>query len=410
MQKRQGSQSDQSTRQFHALIVGAGSVGCLIAQRCKTLNIRCTLFERENYLNERRRDWNFGITHALPQFQECLPDNISSRLTSVLVDPIRGLSGNDTLPMLNAESGELLMTVPTPNVFRLQRSKFRALIAEGIDIQYGKRLSNIRCEDESTQVSAQFEDGTEVTGDLLIGADGANSKVREFLFGPDEAALQPMALIGCGAVERLPAKISRQIRDVNDLYFVSYHPAGVCAFMALHDVPDASKPETWKWMFSLTWPDRSGSVPRDPKQMQQKWTEWAEKLAEPFRSAYLAIAPNATFWCDRLAEWRTKPWDNRNGRVTLAGDAAHPMTYHRGQGLNNGILDAAFLCRALSEHERGEKDIAEVLAMYEEEMQERGRAAVISSGENSLMVHDWKQLKKSPVFTMGLKALEKSEK
>lgn len=37
--------------------------------------------------------------------------------------------------MLNAESGELLMTVPTPNVFRLQRSKFRALIAEGIDIQ-----------------------------------------------------------------------------------------------------------------------------------------------------------------------------------------------------------------------------------------------------------------------------------
>ena len=79
---------------------------------------------------------------------------------------------------------------------------------------------------------AQFEDGTEVTGDLLIGADGANSKVREFLFGAEEAALQPLALIGCGGVECLPAKISRQIRDVNDLYFVSYHPEGVCAFMA----------------------------------------------------------------------------------------------------------------------------------------------------------------------------------
>ena len=79
----------------------------------------------------------------------------------------------------------------------------------------------------------------------------------------------------------------------------------------------------------------------------------------------------------------------------------------RGQGLNNGVLDAAFLCRALSEHARGEKPITEVLAMYEEEMQERGKAAVISSGENSLMVHDWEQLKLSPVFTMGLKALEK---
>ena len=82
-------------------------------------------------------------------------------------------------------------------------------------------------------------------------------------------------------------------------------------------------------MFSLTWPDGSGSVPRDPNQVKQKWTDWAEKLAEPFRSAYLAIALNATFWCDRLAEWRTRPWDNRNGRVTLAGDAAHPMTYRK---------------------------------------------------------------------------------
>ena len=199
--------------------------------------------------------------------------------------------------------------------------------------------------------------------------------------------------------------------------------------MSVHDVPDSSKPETWKWMFSLTWPDEGSSVPRDPKEMKQQWTDWAEKLAEPFSSAYLAIAPSATFWCDRLAEWRTKTWDNRNGRITLAGDAAHPMTYRkprplnscselqiliisaidRGQGLNNGILDAAYLCRALSQHARGEKPITEVLTMYEKEMQERGREAVISSGENSLMIHDWKRLKLSPIFTMGLKALEKSK-
>lgn len=156
-----------------------------------------------------------------------------------------------------------------------------------------------------------------------------------------------MAVLGCGAVESLPAEISRKIRDINDLYFVAYHPEGPCAFMAskhritlhfrsravliypttVHDIPDPSKPETWKWMYSLTWPDKDSSTPAGPEAIRQNWVVRAEKLAEPLRSAYLAIASTATIWCDRLAEWPTEPWDNRNGRVTLVGDAAHPMTY-----------------------------------------------------------------------------------
>ncbi|KAL8721858.1 MAG: hypothetical protein Q9225_001535 [Loekoesia sp. 1 TL-2023] len=387
---------------FHVLVIGA------VASCSRQLKIRCTLFERENYLNERIRDWNFGVYHAKPQFDECVPDHISGKLSSALSDPVRGLSEQDVFPLFNAQTGELLMEMPTPNATRLNRSKFRVLLAEGIDIQYSKRLSVIDCPDNSTSVTARFEDGSAVTGNLIIGADGANSRVRDFLLGPSKAALEPLPLLGCGAVESLPADISRKIRDINDLYFVAYHPEGVCAFMAVHDVPDPSKPETWKWMFSLTWPDKDGPVPVGAEAIRQKWVFWAEQLAEPFRSAYMSIAPSATIWCDRLAEWRTEPWDNRNGRVTLAGDAAHPMTYHRGQGLNNAIIDAAFLCRSLNEHCQNGTPITEALAVYEKEMQERGRAAVISSGENSLMVHDWERLKQSPIFTMGFKPLQKT--
>ncbi|KAI4289356.1 MAG: hypothetical protein L6R35_001383 [Caloplaca aegaea] len=294
-------------------------------------------------------------------------DHISSKLTSALSDPFRGLSEHDVFPMFNAQTGELLMEMPTPNALRLNRSRFRALIAEGLDIQvfilvflatclqlifsypkYSKRLSSIACPDDSSSVTARFEDGTAVTGNLLI----------------------------------------------------------------VHDVPDASKPETWKWMYSLTWPDKDSPTPAGPEAIRQNWLSRAEKLAEPYRSAYLAIAPTAKIWCDRLAQWPTERWDNRNGRVTLVGDAAHPMTYRknvdRGQGLNNGILDAAYICRALNTHCQDGKPITEALAVYEKEVQERGRAAVVESGRNSVMVHDWEQLKQSPVFTIGLKALQKA--
>ena len=53
----------------------------------------------------------------------------------------------------------------------------------------------------------------------------------------------------------------------------------------------------------------------------------ASVLAEPFKSFWQAIPDDAPAWHGRLSDWPTEPWDNRNGTVTLAGDAAHPMTF-----------------------------------------------------------------------------------
>ena len=120
---------------FHVLVIGAGSVGLLIAQRLKSLGIKCTVFERENHLNERSRDWSFGIYWAQSWLQECLPDTLHSKLNAAQVDPSRSPDPDDRIRLLNGKTAEQLLCLPTPNLYRLKRSQFRVLLTEGIDIQ-----------------------------------------------------------------------------------------------------------------------------------------------------------------------------------------------------------------------------------------------------------------------------------
>jgi hypothetical protein len=52
-----------------------------------------------------------------------------------------------------------------------------------------------------------------------------------------------------------------------------------------------------------------------------------EEYAEPWRSVGRAVKDGTTIPMDRLTYWeKSKKWDNRGGRMTLCGDAAHPMT------------------------------------------------------------------------------------
>lgn len=64
-------------------------------------------------------------------------------------------------------------------------------------------------------------------------------------------------------------------------------------------------------------------------EIRKVWNENSERMAEPFRSALLSLPNDAVIWCDRLSQWPTVAWDNKQGSVTLAGDAAHPMTYRK---------------------------------------------------------------------------------
>lgn len=103
----------------------------------------------------------------------------------------------------------------------------------------------------------------------------------------------------------------------------------------VHDIPDRERPETWTWRPSITFRSEGSDRMTDPAEVRKAWNEKSETLTEPFRSALLSLPDDAVIWCERLSQWPTIEWDNKHGSVTLAGDAAHPMTYRKDDSLSS---------------------------------------------------------------------------
>ena len=132
------------------------------------------------------------------------------------------------------------------------------------------------------------------------------------------------------------------------------------------------------------------AVPRDPITRIAEMKRRAHGFAEPLLTMVMDIPDDClTSTGLRLADFPATPWDNCNGLVTMAGDAAHAMTMYRGEGANHGILDAALLMDQLKKIHAGEISQVEGVKAYEAEMQERGHAAVLKSRQAAFDGHDW---------------------
>jgi 2-polyprenyl-6-methoxyphenol hydroxylase-like FAD-dependent oxidoreductase len=95
-------------------------------------------------------------------------------------------------------------------------------------------------------------------------------------------------------------------------------------------------------------------------------------------------------------------WDNHGGKVTLAGDAAHSMLPHRGQGLNNAFMDAAEIVNALKNVQSGGKSLRQAIQDYEEEMRPRGSEEVDLSIETMMTQSTPKTFARSPLQRLGM--------
>ncbi|KAK4182708.1 hypothetical protein QBC35DRAFT_444706 [Podospora australis] len=295
-------------------------------------------------------------------------------------------------------------------IIRVRRRPWLELIKTGIDMRYGKRLPTLSVVGDDS-VTAVFEDGTAEVGTLMIGAEGAHSPRCQFLFhtAPREGALLTCPTVTSCAITKLDSKITAALAKLHPCLVSTVDPSGLLTWIGIHDSSPVS-PTEWTYMILLSWNDPSdltlNKLGENSPAILADLHSRVEHLASPFKEAIQGIPEGTKAWHGRLCYWPTKPWDNLGGRVTLAGDAAHPMTFrlYRGQGLGNAIADAAELQKHLQDMKaHTPAALAEVVRKYEEEMWVRGLEAVKVNLENTVAIHDWKKTRSSAILRSGVK-------
>ena len=178
-------------------------------------------------------------------------------------------------------------------------------------------------------VTVILEDGRTDTGDVLIGADGVASAIRRRLH-PGEPPPSPSGFHGLRGIANGVAA------HLGDLAAVGYLGDGVEAATARADA------DTIYWYLSLLSADVARG-PRDPRAL----LDGVSAHFDPRFRAIVAATDPANMRLDELFMRRPlSRWGE--GRVTLLGDAAHPVMPHTGQGAALALEDAVALGDALS--------------------------------------------------------------
>ena len=233
-------------------------------------------------------------------------------------------------------------------------------------VTLGARCAGV--ESDGGVAAARFEDGSEVEADLVMGADGIHSVVRSSLFGPDAPRFTGKvcyrSVVPVDAVPGAPPPAAN-VQWLGPHGTIVLYPVrrDELINVVCHYDDEGYRHESW-----VSECERA--------EVLERYSDWHESLLRVF-SAGEVWYKWALYDRDPIPQWT-------RGRVTVLGDAAHPMLPYLGQGACQAIEDGCVLAAALAAEP---DDPVAALGRYERSRRPRAGRVVLASRERGVSNH-----------------------
>jgi 2-polyprenyl-6-methoxyphenol hydroxylase-like FAD-dependent oxidoreductase len=378
------------------LIIGAGLAGLTLAHGLRQDGWDVDVYERADSADAQPASYGIHLNaDGLRALHACLPRPNWDLLDAAATPTVDRVTFRGTgMRVLTTHDNDATGQRRDPIAGRrgIVRDSLRHALLHGLDhgdgvVRWGKQFLDYRHLDDGT-IEARFADGSHARGDVLVGADGSNSRVRSQRL-PDIKRLDLNITNIAGRVPLTP-ELSRQL------------PQGLLDGSVNNFVPS-----TPGWLFVSTWTAASSSGTESCIDDPSSFVVWAWAAANasyPSEVASMSSEALHDWVIDRVSNWapgmqalvastdpatvsaitlKTMPplphW--QASTTTLIGDAIHNMTPMAGIGANTALRDAALLRSHLTA--AGPADLTTRIGAYEKQMRIYANDALAQSTRNA---------------------------
>jgi 2-polyprenyl-6-methoxyphenol hydroxylase-like FAD-dependent oxidoreductase len=376
-------------------IIGGGIGGVAMAVACLHRGIPFTLYERDEDFDARSQGYGLTLQQGSKAMAGLGIHSLEAGITS-------------TKHVVHTTDGKIIgewgirkwgrskeKEAPKRKNIHIPRQSLRLALLEQLgahrSVKWGHRLLDYKAS-KNEGMALQFQVKDEIkksSADLIVGADGIRSTVRKQLIGEVTTPLQYLdciVILGICPLENLKDVKSSLLDSATVFQTANGHER-------IYMMPYSTAAVMWQFSFPMTEKDAKILSAKGPKALKKeacRRTQWHQPIPQILAATEVTQISGYPVYDRALL---TAEFLEKESKVTLIGDAAHPMSPFKGQGANQALLDALSLARAITKgcnpasnwKETGIRNT--VLNNFETEMMARSASKVKDSRQAANLLH-----------------------